>query len=233
MNKKQRIVVGVIAGISALLIAVSAFFLVNPSAGPDFFSSDLLQTTTPSSSEPSGGVSAKSEEQSLDSVSVSVGDEGGKPASSGESSAVQGDLVPASTGGDVAGGRVPEPGSTSSALPPASEESAAPNQDAPQATITVSVSVSSSAAGGAVSGSAHPTFDKGATAYDALCATGLSVNATSSQYGIYVNAIGGLAEKEQGAQSGWLYSVNGVTPPFSCSNCILQDGDRVEWFYTV
>ncbi len=38
-----------------------------------------------------------------------------------------------------------------------------------------------------------------------LCALGLSVNAHGSSYGTYVAAIGGLAEKEHGGTSGWMY----------------------------
>ena len=95
----------------------------------------------------------------------------------------------------------------------------------------MSVSVSSSAADGRVSGSAHPTFKKGATAYDALCATGLSVSTKSSQYGLYVSAIGGLAEFEYGRKSGWMYSVNGSAPNVSCGKYVLKDGDTVSWYY--
>lgn len=95
----------------------------------------------------------------------------------------------------------------------------------------MSVSVSSSAADGRVSGSAHPTFKKGATAYDALCATGLSVSTKSSQYGLYVSAIGGLAEFEYGGKSGWIYSVNGSAPNVSCGKYVLKDGDTVSWYY--
>lgn len=98
--------------------------------------------------------------------------------------------------------------------------------------VHVSVSVSSDAAGGSVSGSASPTFAKGATAYDALCATGLSVNASRTQYGVYVSAIGGLAEKQYGGTSGWLYAVNGSTPGIACSSYVLSDGDSVSWYYT-
>ena len=95
----------------------------------------------------------------------------------------------------------------------------------------MSVSVSSSAADGRVSGSAHPTVTKGATAYDALCATGLSVSTKSSQYGLYVSAIGGLAEFEYGGKSGWMYSVNGSAPNASCGKYVLKDGDTVSWYY--
>lgn len=96
---------------------------------------------------------------------------------------------------------------------------------------TVTVSVTSSAVGNPVSSGGTFTFNEGATVYDALCALGLSVNAHGSSYGTYVAAIGGLAEKEHGATSGWMYSVNGVAPNTACSNYVLSNGDRVVWYY--
>lgn len=78
--------------------------------------------------------------------------------------------------------------------------------------VTVTVSVTSSAVGNPVSSGGTFTFNEGATVYDALCALGLSVNAHGSSYGTYVSAIGGLAEKQHGGTSGWMYSVNGTTP---------------------
>ena len=97
--------------------------------------------------------------------------------------------------------------------------------------VTVTVSVTSSAVGNPVSSGGTFTFNEGATVYDALCALGLSVNAHGSSYGTYVAAIGGLAEKEHGATSGWMYSVNGVTSNTACSNYVLSNGDRVVWYY--
>ena len=97
--------------------------------------------------------------------------------------------------------------------------------------VTVTVSVTSSAVGNPVSSGGTFTFNEGATVYDALCALGLSVNAHGSSYGTYVAAIGGLAEKEHGGTSGWMYSVNGVTPNTACSNYVLSNGDRVVWYY--
>lgn len=97
--------------------------------------------------------------------------------------------------------------------------------------VAVTVSVTSSAVGNPVSSGGTFTFNKGATAYDALCALGLSVNAHGSSYGTYVAAIGGLAEKEHGGTSGWMYSVNGVTPNTACSNYVLSNGDTVVWYY--
>lgn len=97
--------------------------------------------------------------------------------------------------------------------------------------VTVTVSVTSSAVGNPVSSGGTFTFNEGATAYDALCALGLSVNAHGSSYGTYVAAIGGLAEKEHGGTSGWMYSVNGVAPNTACSNYVLHNGDSVVWYY--
>ena len=71
----------------------------------------------------------------------------------------------------------------------------------------------------------------GATPYDALWALGLSVNARSTAYGTCVAAIGGLAEKEHGGTSGWMYSVNGSTPMTACTNYVLSNGDVVVWYY--
>lgn len=97
--------------------------------------------------------------------------------------------------------------------------------------VTVTVAVTSSAVGNTVSSGGTFTFNEGATAYDALCALGLSVNAHGSSYGTYVAAIGGLAEKEHGGTSGWMYSVNGVAPNTACSNYVLHNGDSVVWYY--
>ena len=109
--------------------------------------------------------------------------------------------------------------------------SSQPSTSAPAGTVTVYVSVSSSAVGNPVSGGGTFTFNQGATVYDALCACGLSMNASNTGYGIYVSAIGGLAEKEHGGHSGWMYSVNGAVPMTACSNYVLSNGDSVSWYY--
>ena len=95
----------------------------------------------------------------------------------------------------------------------------------------MTVSVTSSAVGNPVSSGGTFTFNEGATVYDALCALGLSVNVHGSPYGTYVAAIGGLAEKEHGGMSGWMYSVNGVPGDRACSNYVLPNGANVVWYY--
>lgn len=96
--------------------------------------------------------------------------------------------------------------------------------------ISVAITVDGSSVG-AGSSSANLSLAAGSTVYDALLATGISVNAQSTAYGIYVSAIAGLAEKEHGDMSGWVYTVNGNTINTSASNYVLSDGDQVRWFY--
>jgi hypothetical protein len=49
--------------------------------------------------------------------------------------------------------------------------------------------------------------------------------------GIYVAAINGYAEKDQGGESGWKYAVNGSYPNYSAGAYTLSDGDAVAWVY--
>ena len=145
----------------------------------------------------------------------------------GDKSAAQntgaGDTSNASGGGQSSGGASSSNGgNASSGGQSGSQESSY---------VTVTVSVTSSAVGNPVSSGGTFTFNEGVTVYDALCALGLSVNAHGSSYGTYVSAIGGLAEKQYGGTSGWMYSVNGTTPMTACSNYVLSNGDNVVWYY--
>ena len=104
------------------------------------------------------------------------------------------------------------------------------SEEAPVARITVYITVDGSAAGAGAS-SATLALEPGATVYDALASSGVSFNAKATGYGMYVSSIAGLAEKEHGGMSGWMYSVNGMTPNVACSSYELSDGDSVYWWY--
>ena len=97
-------------------------------------------------------------------------------------------------------------------------------------TLSVSVTVDGSAAG-SPGWSKTLTLDPGSTVYDALVAADGNVNARSTGYGIYVVGIDGLAEKDHGSKSGWMYAVNGSYPNTACSNYVLKNGDSVTWVY--
>lgn len=148
------------------------------------------------------------------SGSQNSGSTGGSSASDGSSS---------SAGSTTGGGSASNGGGASTGDQGGSQQ--------PSHVVTVTVSVTSSAVGNPVSSGGTFTFNEGATPYDALCALGLSINARPSSYGTYVAAIGGLAEKEHGGTSGWMYSVNGKTPNTACSNYVLKNGDNVVWYY--
>lgn len=170
---------------------------------------------------------SESSNKESDKSSDSKKSDGQDGKKSGDKSAAQntgvGDTSNASGGGQSSdGASSSNGGNASSGGQSGSQESSY---------VTVTVSVTSSAVGNPVSSSGTFTFNEGATVYDALCALGLSVNAHGSSFGTYVAAIGGLAEKEHGGTSGWMYSVNGATPDKACSNYVLSNGDRVVWYY--
>ncbi len=72
---------------------------------------------------------------------------------------------------------------------------------------------------------------EGATAYSILSETGLSYKKTGFGSATYVRAINGLAEKDHGPLSGWMYKVNGVAPNISAGSYKLKKGDQVVWYY--
>ena len=174
------------------------------------------------SSDTSGSDESKSkgDESSSDNSASSGFSDSGSPSSSGGSSS-----------SNAGSGSSSSSSGASSSSSSSAGGSSQPGTSAPAGTVTVYVSVSSSAVGNPVSGGGTFTFNQGATVYDALCACGLSMNASNTGYGIYVSAIGGLAEKEHGGHSGWMYSVNGAVPMTACSNYVLSNGDSVSWYY--
>lgn len=199
-------------------------------------SSEDSKSSNDAKDEPKGSNDAKDDSESSDkesdknSDSKKSEDQDGKK--SGDKSAAQntGALDTSNvSGGASSGGGQSSGGASSSNGGNASSGGQGGSQESNY--VTVTVSVTSSAVGNPVSSGGTFTFNEGATVYDALCALGLSVNAHGSSYGTYVAAIGGLAEKEHGSTSGWMYSVNGVTPMTACSNYVLSNGDNVVWYY--
>lgn len=257
---RRKTLLGVLTAACTILIVVSLGF-VHPSESGAWSIDWIIQTVTgesvvtkdtkvSGSTTTSGKASSKDSKSSNDAKDESKGSNDGKDDSessdkesdknsdnkksedqdgkkSGDKSAAQntgvGDTSNASGGGQSSdGASSSNGGNASSGGQGGSQESSY---------VTVTVSVTSSAVGNPVSSGGTFTFNEGATVYDALCALGLSVNAHGSSYGTYVSAIGGLAEKQYGGTSGWMYSVNGTTPMTACSNYVLSNGDNVVWYY--
>lgn len=248
---RRRTLLGALTAVCIVLIVVSLGF-VQPSSSGAWSIDWIAQAVTGESvvakdASVSGSITASGKAAPKDSKSSDNAKDGSKDSkkdskekkseskdgkTSNNASAGQG---PESTGGSSSsdgsssgGGSVSGGGSASNG-----GSASAGNQGGSQqhGYVTVTVSVTSSAVGNPVSSGGTFTFNEGATVYDALCALGLSVNAHGSPYGTYVAAIGGLAEKEHGSTSGWMYSVNGSTPMTACSNYALSNGDNVVWYY--
>ena len=255
---RQKALVGVLTAACIVLIVVSLGF-VHPSASGAWSIDWIVRTVTgesvvtkgaavSGSTAASGKAGAKdskssddakdgskdsdesdskddSESSDKDSKEKKSEGKGGKKSdgkSAGQGSEPTGGSGSSGCGSTTGGAPASGGGSTSAGSQGGSQESGH---------VTVTVSVTSSAVGNPVSSGGTFTFNKGATPYDALCALGLSVNAQGSSYGTYVAAIGGLAEKQYGGTSGWMYSVNGATPMTACSNYVLSNGDNVVWYY--
>ena len=99
-----------------------------------------------------------------------------------------------------------------------------------QATIEVTVEIDATAGEGEKT-TATVELPEGATAYDALVAAADDVNASDSEYGMYVQGINGLAGGDFGDMSGWMFEVNGEMAEVGCSEYELAAGDVVTWLY--
>lgn len=248
---RRKALVGALTAVCVVLIVVSLGF-IQPSSSGAWSIDWIAQAVTgesvvakdasgSGSTTVSGKVASKdskssdnakdgskdSKKDSKEKKSESKGGKTSNNASAGQGSESAGGSS-SSDGSSSGGGSVSGGGSASNG-----GNASAGNQGGSQQPgyVTVTVAVTSSAVGNPVSSGGTFTFNEGATAYDALCALGLSVNAHGSSYGTYVAAIGGLAEKEHGGTSGWMYSVNGVAPNTACSNYVLHNGDSVVWYY--
>ncbi len=99
--------------------------------------------------------------------------------------------------------------------------------------VNVTMSVDASAAGGEASEDVAVQVASGSTVFDVLEASGISYNAADSSYGPYVTSINGLAEREHGSSSGWMFTINGDYADSGMSSATVSDGDAVVWVYFV
>ncbi len=232
--RAKRLALVVIAAvlIIAMLLVTNAFATLTSQK----VSSDALRTTVVASAEP---------EASSDST-VYVGDEtASEPASVLASSVSEGSDTAAANAStsstSISSTSATEPSapatpasSTDTASNATSSEPAVPSTPAKaQITVRIAVNCKNAVAKG-YSGSATMlsmqaiTLEQGASVYDALRATGLSFRAN----GGYVTSIEGLAERQYGGGSGWVYYVDDSRPSKGCKDYKLADGDKVAWCYT-
>ena len=81
-------------------------------------------------------------------------------------------------------------------------------------------------------GSAEPTLSVTSNALDALDSASAAgefyYHVTITSFGPYIDQIGRYVA---GATTGWVFKVNGVSPPVGADKVTLKDGDRVLWYW--
>ena len=81
-------------------------------------------------------------------------------------------------------------------------------------------------------GSAEPTLNVKANALDALDSASVAgefyYHVTTTSFGPYVDQVGRYVA---GGSNGWVFKVNGVSPPVGADAVTLKDGDRVLWYW--
>jgi hypothetical protein len=80
-------------------------------------------------------------------------------------------------------------------------------------------------------GATDPTLE-GANALDAIESASLAgelyYHVTTTSFGPYVDQVGRYGAS---ASSGWVFKVNGVSPPVGADKVQLKDGDTILWYY--
>jgi hypothetical protein len=182
-------------------------------SGSSGSSGEAKDGSTAAKDDTKSGGAAKSGSDSKDSTST--GKDGKKPAGTNDSK------KPAKN-----------PGNTPTATDPAKPV---------QATITCTVTVDCKTlyavdpdlaakfgTNGVMLAKKTVTLKKGATAYDALKASGIKFVGKT-----YISGIGGLSEGDITSESGWVYNVGGVFPGVGVTVFELKDGDSVAFRYTI
>jgi hypothetical protein len=81
-------------------------------------------------------------------------------------------------------------------------------------------------------GSGEPSLSVGVNALDALESASLAgefyYHVTATSFGPYVDQIGRYVAS---SSTGWVFKVNGVSPPVGADAVVLKPGDRVLWYW--
>jgi len=81
-------------------------------------------------------------------------------------------------------------------------------------------------------GSTEPSLSVGVNALDALESASIAgefyYHVTTTSFGPYVDQIGRYVA---GSSTGWVFKVNGVSPPVGADAVVLKPGDRVLWYW--
>ncbi|WP_342424373.1 DUF4430 domain-containing protein [Paenibacillus sp. FSL E2-0178] len=155
------------------------------------------------------------------------------PAATGNSAAP----APAATGSPAA----PAPAATGSPAAPAPAATGNPAAPAPAATAapvnTVTLSITGDEEHGVILAPTAYEIEKNETALELLGRITrqhkIQMEYQGSKTFAYVEGIDNLYEYDHGAESGWMYKVNGEFPSKASGSWVMKPGDTVEWLYTL
>lgn len=136
---------------------------------------------------------------------------------------------------------VPAPAATAKPAAPAPAATATPAAQAPAATATpvntVTLSITGDEEHGVILAPAAYEIEKNETALELLRRITrqhkIQMEYQGSKTFAYVEGIDNLYEYDHGAESGWMYKVNGEFPSKASGSWIMKPGDTVEWLYTL
>jgi hypothetical protein len=157
---------------------------------------------------------------------------GGGTVSAGSKAASSAAAASADTGvsGSAAGASAASGSGSGSGSGAASGKEGAATSSMPGGQGSAAASAGKMTVSVSINGSSHRvSLSQGASAYDALLATGASVSwGAYPGGGTWVTAINGLGED---ASHGWTYKVNGSMPNVMSDRYTVHDGDSVVWSY--
>ncbi|MEK3673902.1 DUF4430 domain-containing protein [Paenibacillus sp. FSL R10-2771] len=135
----------------------------------------------------------------------------------------------------------PAPAATAKSAAPAPAASGKPAAPAPAATAapvnTVTLSITGDEEHGVILAPAAYEIEKNETALELLGRITrqhkIQMEYQGSKTFAYVEGIDNLYEYDHGAESGWMYKVNGEFPSKASGSWVMKPGDTVEWLYTL
>jgi hypothetical protein len=145
--------------------------------------------------------------------------------------------APAATGNYAA----PAPAATGKSAAPAPAATSKPAVQAPAATAapvnTVTLSITGDEEHGVILAPTAYEIEKNETALELLGRITrqhkIQMEYQGSKTFAYVEGIDNLYEYDHGAESGWMYKVNGEFPSKASGSWVMKPGDTVEWLYTL
>ena len=128
----------------------------------------------------------------------------------------------------------PSPSPSPTSKPAASPSSAPPASNEKENTVTLSIT--GNKASGVILEPTVIEVQKGDSVMDLLKKITRKHKIQMEFKGVgtfsYVEGISNLYEHDDGAESGWMYRVNGVFPDEGAGSYKVYPGDRIEWLYT-